>query len=48
MDNIHIWLGVMYRNGTMKNDLGEAEEVLDKTDYRILNLLGIANTVKKE
>ena len=31
----------------MTNDFAEAEEVLDKTDYQLLNVLGIASTVKK-
>ena len=31
----------------MTNDLKEAENVLDKTDHRMLNILGIASTAKK-
>ena len=31
----------------MTNNLEEAEEVLDKSDYQMLNVLGIASTVKK-
>ena len=44
---LQLWLGVRYGIGTMTNDLEEAEEVLDKTDYQLLNVLGIASTVKK-
>ena len=32
---------------TTTNNSEEAEEVLDKTDHRMLNVLGIASTVKK-
>ena len=39
--------GVRYGIETMINDLKEAEEVLDKTDYRMLNILGSASTMKK-
>ena len=42
-----LWPGVRYGIGTMTNDLEEEEEVLDKSDYRMLNVLGIASTVKK-
>ena len=42
-----LWPGVRYGIGTMINNLEEVEEVLDKSDYRMLNVLGIANTVKK-
>ena len=31
----------------MTNDLKEAEEVLNGTDYIMLNILGISRTVKK-
>ena len=42
-----LWSGVRYGIGTTKNDLEEAEKVLDKIDHRILNILGIASRVKK-
>ena len=42
-----LWPGVRYGIVTMTNDLEEAEEVLDKKDYQLLNMLGIASTVKK-
>jgi hypothetical protein len=42
-----LWPGVRYGIGTMTNDLEEAEEFLDKTDHRMLNVLGIARAVKK-
>ena len=41
------WSGVKYGIGKTTNDLKEAKEVLNKTDYRILNIPGIARTVKK-
>ena len=39
--------GVRYYIGTMTNDLEEAYMVLDKTDPRMLNVLGILSIVKK-
>ena len=42
-----LWPGVRYGIGTMTNDLEETEEVLDKKDHRMLNVLGLASTVKK-
>ena len=42
-----LWPGMRYGIGTTTNNLEEAEEVLDKTDHRMLNVLGIASTVKK-
>ena len=42
-----LWPGIRYGIGTMTNDLEEAEEVLNKSDYNMLNVLGIASTVKK-
>ena len=44
---LQLWPGVGYGIGTMTNDLEEAEEVPDNTGYRMLNVLGIARTVKK-
>ena len=41
-----LWTGVRYGFGTMTNDLKEAEEVLNKMDCRMLNILGSASTVK--
>ena len=32
----------------MTNDLEQAEEVLDKSDYQMLNVPGIASTVKNK
>ena len=36
-----------YGIGTMRNDLEEAQKVLIKTDHILLDVLGIASTVKK-
>ena len=41
------WPGIRYGIGTMTNDMEEAEELLDEFDYGLLNILGIARTVKK-
>ena len=46
--NFQLWPGVRYGIGTTTTDLKEDEEVLNKTDHKMLNILGIANTVKKE
>ena len=42
-----LWPRVRYETGTMTNNPGEAEEVLAKMDYRMLNILGITSTVRK-
>ena len=44
---IQLLPGITYGIGTMANNLEEAEEVPNKTDYRTLNILGIASTVNK-
>ena len=44
---LQLWPGVRYGIGTMTNDLEEAEEGLNKTAHRMLEVLGIASTVKK-
>ena len=44
---LQLWPGVRYGIGTMTNDVEEAEKALGKTDYLMLNILGIASTVKK-
>ena len=44
---VQLWPGVRYGIGTTTNNLEEAKEVLDKIDHRMLNVLGIASTVKK-
>ena len=38
---------IRYGIGTMANDMKAAEELLDDHDYNLLNILGIARTVKK-
>ena len=38
---------IRYGIGTMANDVEEAEELLVEHDYSLLNILGIARTVKK-
>jgi hypothetical protein len=35
-----------YGIGTMTNDLDKAEEIFADTDYRMLNILGIASTIQ--
>ena len=42
-----LWSGVRYVIGTETNDHKEAEKVLDKRDHRMLNIFGIASTMKK-
>ena len=42
-----LWPSIRYGIGTMTNDMEEAEELLDVHDYNLLNILGIARTVKK-
>ncbi len=42
-----LWLGLRYGPGTMTNDIKEATGVNTKTDYRMLNILGVARTVTK-
>ena len=49
MDSLQILTVASMRHGigTMTKDLEEAEEVLDKTDYRLLNIFGIPSPVEK-
>jgi hypothetical protein len=42
---LQLWPGLRYRLGTMTNDIEEATSVNSKTDYRMLNILGVARTV---
>jgi hypothetical protein len=42
-----LWPGVRYGIGTMPKNLKEADEVFNKMDYRMLNILGIASTVNR-
>ncbi len=42
-----LWPGLRYGLGTMNNDINEAMRVNAKTDYRMLNILGVAQTVTK-
>ena len=44
---LQLWPGAKYGIGTMTNDMEEAEQLLDDHDYNLLNILGIAKTVKK-
>ena len=39
-------LSIRYGIGTMSNNMEEAEQLLDEFDYCLLNILGIARTVK--
>ena len=42
-----LWPGVRHDTRTTTNNLKEAEEMLNNTDHRMLNILGIAITVTK-
>ena len=42
---LQLWPGLRYGLGTMTNDIEEAISVNSKTDYRMLNILGVARTV---
>ena len=42
-----LWPGLRYGIGTMTNDIEEAEELTQKEDWAMLNILGIARTVTK-
>ncbi len=42
-----LWPGLRYGFGAMTNDIEEATGVNTKTDYRMLNILGVACTVTK-
>ena len=42
-----LWPGIRYGIGIMTNDLEEVEKALEKSDYRMLNVRGIASTGKK-
>ena len=39
---LQLWPGLRYGLGTMTNDIEEATSVKTKTDYRMLNILGVA------
>ena len=42
-----LWPGLRYGLGTMTNDIEEATKVNTTTDYRMLNILGVARTLTK-
>ncbi len=44
---LQLWPGLCYGLGTMTNDIKEAASVLNETNYKILNVLGVACTVTK-
>jgi len=44
---LQLWPGLRHGLGTMTNDIEEATSVNTKTDYRMLNILGVARTVTK-
>ncbi len=44
---LQLWPGLCYGLGTMTNDIEVAASALNKTDYKILNVLGVAHTVTK-
>jgi hypothetical protein len=45
--NLQLWPGLCYWLGTMTNDIEEAASVLNETNYKLLNVLGVACTVTK-
>jgi len=44
---LQLWPGLRYGLGTMTNDIEEATSVNTKTNYRMLNILGVDRTVTK-
>jgi hypothetical protein len=44
---LQLWLGLCYGLGTMTNDIEVAASALNETNYKILNVLGVAHTVTK-
>ena len=42
-----LWPSIRYGIGTVRNDMEEAEELLNDHDSSLLNILGIARTAKK-
>jgi hypothetical protein len=42
-----LWPGLRYSIGSMTNDLEVAEQLLNKVDYKTLNLLGVVRTATK-
>ncbi len=42
-----LWPGLRYGLGTMTNDIEPANKLLDKEDYRTLNILGMVRTVHR-
>ena len=46
--NFGLWLEVRYAIGATMNDLTEAKEVPNKTDYRMLNICGIVSKYSRE
>ena len=41
-----LWASIRYGIGTMTNDIETAENLLDKSDYLMMNVLGVASTIK--
>ena len=42
-----LWSSVRYGIGVMTNDIEEADSLLDKMDHKMMNILGVASTIKK-
>jgi hypothetical protein len=40
-----LWPGLQYGLRTMTNNIKEAENILQESDYKMLNILGVARTV---
>ena len=44
---LKLWPSVRYGLGVMTNDMEDLDTLLDKTDQKMMNILGIASTIKK-
>ena len=43
---LKLWPSVKFGLGVMTNDIEDLEEVFDKTDYKMMNVLGVVSTIK--
>ena len=42
-----LWASIRYGLGTMTNDIEDVDTLLDKTDHKMMNILGVASTIMK-
>ena len=42
-----LWASVKYGLGVMANDMEDVESMLDDTDHKMMNILGVASTIKR-